>query len=243
MKNILNTVMAVMFAATAMAQTPENLVRQPRTINVSGMAEMEIVPDEIFVQVDLREYDKKGSGKVDIESIKNNFIKAATSIGISDTNITVQGYQGWDGNYWWYKKNKNKNPDMKASITYLVKVNSTKKMDQLVDKLDDEATQNFFISRVAHSREKEFKKQLKVQAVQAAKDKAGYLAAAIGENIGAAITINEPNEMHIYPPHAPMANVRMKGVEMAQDAGSSAPNIDFKKIKYQFDVSVTFALK
>ena len=111
-----------------------------KTINVSGTAEMEVVPDEIYVQVELREYDKKGSGKVDIETIKNNFIKAALGIGISETNIRVQGYQGWDGNYWWYKKNKKKNPDMKASITYRVKLPTTKKMDELVEKMDDEAT-------------------------------------------------------------------------------------------------------
>ena len=53
---------------------------------------------------------------------------------------------------------------------------------------------------MAHSKEKEFKKQLKIQAVKAAKEKAIYLAGAIGENIGEAITINEPNEMNIYQP-------------------------------------------
>ncbi len=211
-----------------------------RTINVTGNAEMEITPDEIYVQVELREYDKKGNGKVDIEFIKNNFIKAVTGVGISDTNITVQSYQGWDGNYWWYKKNK-KNPDLKASITYLVKLPNTKKMDQLVEKLDDEATQNFFISKVAHSKEKEFKKQLKMDAVKNAKEKAIYLSAAIGETIGAAITINEPGEMHVYQPM--MYQARMAKSEMADAGNASAPNIDFKKIKYQYEVNTVFALK
>ena len=31
----------------------------PKTINVTGSAEMDIVPDEIYVQVDLREYKKR----------------------------------------------------------------------------------------------------------------------------------------------------------------------------------------
>ena len=46
----------------------------PKTISVNGSAEMEVIPDEIYVQVDLREYKKKGEEKVDIEKIKNDFI-------------------------------------------------------------------------------------------------------------------------------------------------------------------------
>lgn len=242
MKKIITSVLAVAFLFSAKAQYAENQVRQ-RTINVSGTAELEVVPDEIYVQVDLREYDKKGNGKVDIESIKSNFIKAATSIGIADTNITVQSYQGWDGNYWWVKKNKKQNPDMKATISYWVKVANTKKMDQLVDKLDDEATQNFFIAKVSHSKEKEFKRQLKMEAVKAAKEKAIYLAAAIGESIGNAITINEPSEMNIYQPRAYSANMMMKQEAMQDASGPAEPTIDFKKIKYQFEVQTVFALK
>lgn len=243
MKKIITGMIAVALITGATAQNFPNAVKQ-KTINVSGMAEMEVVPDEIFVQVELREY-KKNTGKVDIESIKSRFIKSVMGLGISDTNISVQGYSGWDGNYWWYRRNKKKNPDMMASITYWVKLNSTQKMDELVEKMDDEATQNFFIAKVSHSRMTDFKKQLKVQAVKAAKEKAGYLAAAIGENVGEALTINEPNEIGYYEPRA-FSNAMMKE-SMAMDGGGAgnqaSPNIDFKKIKYQFEVNVVFALK
>ena len=46
----------------------------PKTITVTGTSEMEIIPDEIYVQVDLREYKKKGDEKVDIEVIKAEFL-------------------------------------------------------------------------------------------------------------------------------------------------------------------------
>lgn len=217
--------------------------KYPKTINVNGTAEMEVVPDEIYVQVELREYDKKGSGKIDIETIKNNFLKAAKSIGLADTDLSVQGYSGWDGNYWWYKKNKKQNPDMKAGITYWVKVSSTSKMDELVNKMDDEATQNFFIAKVSHSKLQEFKKQLKIDAIKAAKEKAIYLSAAIGENVGEAITVNEPNEVGHYPvPMYRTANVMLEH-KMADQSAAPAMNVDFKKMKLQFDVNVVFALK
>jgi uncharacterized protein YggE len=113
------------------------------------------------------------------------------SIGIPENDISIQGYQGWDGNYWWYKKHNKKNPDMMASIIYQVKLSSTRKMDELVAKLDDEATENFSIARVSHSKIQDYKKQLKIEAVKAAKEKASYLADAIGEKAGEAVTINE----------------------------------------------------
>jgi uncharacterized protein YggE len=242
MKRLFTATIAIfcLLGSSIFAQEP---VKQ-KTINVSGVAEMEVVPDEIYVQVDLREYDKKGGGKIDIEAIKSDFLKAVLSTGISESDISVQGYQGWDGNYWWMKKNKKKNPDMKAGITYQVKLATTKKMDELVQKLDDEATQNFFISRVNHSKIEEFKKQLKIQAVKVAKEKAAYLAEAINEKPGEAITINEPNEITFYPqPVYANRMMKVEAMDMAAGGTEQAPNIDFKKMKLKFEVTAVFALK
>ena len=238
MKKLILTLTASLCMLLVMAQSVDNTIKQ-RTINVNGSAQMEITPDEIYVQIELREYNKKNGDKVDIESIRNQFLSVAKSMGIADTDVVVQGYSGWDGNYWWYQKNKKKNPDMKAGINYEVKVRSVDQMDQLVDKLDDEATQNFFISRVSHSNMDVLKKQLKIQAVKAAKEKATYLAEAIGEQVGQALIINDPNENNPYP--QPMYYNKMV---TAEAAGNSAPmNVDFKKIKLQFDVNVVFELK
>ena len=240
MKRMFTAILGI-FSLLSIKGVSQETVKQ-KTINVSGIAEMEVVPDEIFVQVDLREYDKKGGGKVDIDAIKNNFLKAAISIGLNESDISVQSYQGWDGNLWIYRKNKKKNPDLKASITYQVKLATTKKMDELVQKLDDEATQNFFIARVSHSKLQTFKKELKIQAVKAARDKAIYLAEAINEKAGEAITINEPNEISAYPQPV-YANRMMKAQAGMTAEDAQAPNIDFKKIKLQFEVNATFALK
>lgn len=228
------------FTLSTFLGSGQQIPRQ-KTINVSGVAEMEVVPDEIYVQVELREYDKKGGSKVDIDDIKKDFLKSVISIGLNEKDISVQGYQGWDGNRSIYKKNKKKNPDLKASITYLVKLATTSKMDELVQKLDDEATQSFFISKVSHSRLVEFKKQLKIQAVKSAKDKANYLAEAINEKVGEAITINEPNETSTFP--QPMYSNRMMKAQLDEAIISPMAPIDFKKIKLQFEVSVVFALK
>ena len=50
----------------------------PKTISVNGSASMEVIPDEIYVQVDLREYKKKGEDKVELDKIKSDFLANCT---------------------------------------------------------------------------------------------------------------------------------------------------------------------
>jgi uncharacterized protein YggE len=239
MKKIILALTASLCVILSNAQTVDNTIKQ-RTINVNGHSELSITPDEIYVQIELREYNKKNGDKVDIETIRNQFLSAAKSMTIADTDVVVQGYSGWDGNYWWYQKNKKKNPDMKAGITYEVKVKTVDDMDKLVDKLDDEATQNFYISRTSHSDLDSIKKQLKMLAIKNAKDEAVYLASALDDNVGQALIVNDPNESSDYP--RPLYKTNMM---MTAEADQSAPamNVDFKKMKIEMNINVTFELK
>ncbi len=239
-KQTMSKMMALLMITTStlsMANAQTNTQMQ-KTISANGSAKIEVVPDEIYIAVNLREYDKKGDGKIDIESIKNNFLKAAKSIGLNDTDVVVQSYSGYDGTIYQYKKNKKQNPDLKAGINYWVKVSSLKKMDELVSKLDDEATQSFGIAKTDYSKREELELKMKQEAIRAARDKAIALASAINEKVGSAVTINEPNEVSDSP--RPM----YKMMTLASDAAGEEPalNVDFKKMKIEYEANVVFAL-
>lgn len=227
-------------AGTFVCVKAQNNNVMQRTISATGNAKIEVTPDEIYVQVNLREYDKKGDGKIDIETIKNNFLAACKSIGLNDTDVTVQGYQGYDGTIYLYKKNKKQNPDLKAGINYWVKVSSLKKMDELVNKLDDEATQNFYIAKTDYSKREELELQMKAEAIKKSREKAIFLAAAINEKVGNAITISEPNEINDNPPR-PMYKMAM-AAPVAADDEQPALDVNFKKIKIEYEANITFAL-
>lgn len=237
MKKTITFFAMILLAIQLIAQEQKTI---QKTISVSGSAETEVVPDEIYVQVDLREYNKKNGDKIDINAIKNNFLAACKSIGLTDKDVTVQSYQGYDQNYWYVRKNKKQNPDMKASVSYWVKVNNVSMLDQLVDKMDDEATQNFFIAKASYSKMDDLKKEMKIAAIKAAKEKATYLSEAIGEHIGEAITINDPIEVD-NTPRPYYANTMLKVAE--ENASTPALDVDFKKIKVRFEVNVVFSLK
>jgi uncharacterized protein YggE len=237
MNKIFFSILLMIFALRSTAQTEKNPF--PKTITVTGSAEMEIIPDEIYVQVDLKEYQKKGQDKVSIDKIKDDFLKQVKSLGLPDSAISIAAYDGSNGNPWIRKKNKKE--ELFASISYQIKLKSSQQMDQLVNLLDDNATENFSIIRTSHSRLAEIRKQLKIEAVKAAKEKAKYLAGAIDEQAGEAITINEPGE-YIIPYYTTM----MKSNTMMRDqatTGEDQSAVDFRKIKYRYDVTVVFALK
>ncbi|HEX2534153.1 MAG TPA: SIMPL domain-containing protein [Chitinophagaceae bacterium] len=212
-----------------------------RTIAVTGSAEIELVPDEIYVNIVLREYVRKGNTKVDLEKIKAGFRDAARKAGLADSLISIAAYEGFDPLAW--KRKKKETPDLLASITYQVKFRNAPQMDALVETLDDEATQSFHIVRVAHSRMEEYRKTLKMEAIRAAKAKAEYLAGAIGEKIGVAVTLEEPREFGIPYPVPVMSNTMMRNeVSMDASAGVAEP-LDFRKLKLRMEVGATFALQ
>jgi uncharacterized protein len=240
MKQLLFLVLALGLFVKGQSQNVVN--PYPRTINVNGSAEMEVVPDEIYVHVHLKEYEKKGSGKISIDKIKTDFLAQVRQLGIPDSAISIASYEGSDGTIWWKKKKKD--PQMFASITYQLKLNSSAKVDQLVNILDDDATENFQIVRTSHSKILEFRRQLKIAAVKAAKEKAQYLAEAINEKVGEAVTVNEPSEASFPSPyHNVMMNTRYDNAKLESGQIADGQGLDFKKIKLKFEVNAVFALR
>lgn len=227
------------FAQQAAAQGTQPTCNPfPKTISVTGSAEMEIVPDEIYVQVDLKEYKKKNGDKIEIEQIRNEFLTNCRAAGIADSNISVLDFTGNNSSL---VKKKRKDPDLIATLSYQVKFSSARKMDELVNKMDDEATSNFSVIRTSHSRITEFRKQLKINAIKSAKEKATYLCEAVNEQPGPAITIEEPQEYNV-PVYA-ASQRRMDYASNNITSDSSSPEIDFRKLKLRFEVRVVYAIK
>ena len=226
----------------AIAQVPPALPPNQRTISVEGSAEMEIIPNEIYVTVTLREYEKRNSGKIDIETIKKNFLQNCRSIGLPDSLIKVDSYAG-DSDFGWWKRNR-KRDGLNSAIIYQIKFSSVDLIDKLVSILDDDATENFNIVRTSHSNIREFRKQLKIDAVKAAKAKASYLAEAIDEKIGSALTIIEPVDDNSSSYNISNFNsLRLAQSNVAYDDKPNGSLIEFKKIRLRYAAQVVFALK
>jgi len=216
----------------------------PKKIEVTGSAEMEIVPDEIYMTFTLKEYLDASKKKVKLESIKSEFLSKCKAAGVADSNISISSYTGnerWD--YYWYKKHKSE-PDFMGSISYAVKVGSADKLDKIVESMDEKAINNFYISKTSHSKIEQLRKEVKIKALKATKAKAEYLAKSIGENLGDALLIQkiENNSTGYYANEYANSNMVSQAAMSYDDSGrSSAPN--FQKIKLRYEMKAEFKLE
>ena len=98
----------------------------PKTISVTGSASMEVTPDQIFVEVYLREYKKRGEEKTQLDKIKSDFLTLCRNAAIADSNIVVSDYEGFN-NYFYFRRSKKQNPELFSAIRYVVKFSEMSK--------------------------------------------------------------------------------------------------------------------
>lgn len=216
----------------------------PKKITVTGSAEFELVPDEIYVNIKLQEYQKKFQDKKELDIIKSEFQAACNDAGLADTCITIYSYDGFN-NYFWMRRKRNKEAELNSSITYQVKFNNSRQMDMLIDKLDDEATKSFDIDRTWHTKMAEYRRQVKIKAIKAARDKAIYLLDAIGEKPETLISVIELDEPATNP-SSNYYNAFLNNSVYTQFRDSiKAPMTDiiFNKIKIRSDVQVIYTIR
>jgi len=226
-KLIALALVAFLGLSSAMAQQ----VDLRRKISVSGTSETEVTPDIIYIGISLKEY-LNGKKKVDITELEKQLYAAVQKAGIAKENLTISNLSSWN-----YATEKKKNPDFLASKQYRLKVSDLNKFNLILESLDAKGTANTNIESYDYSKIENLKKELKVKALLAAKEKAAYMVEALGDKLGSVIEIQDGGDNVMQPVYR---NYAMKA-EMAD--ASSAPEIDFKKIKLNFTVNAVFEIK
>lgn len=234
MKKLLSLAIVALFSLGAMAQQ----VDLRKKINVSGSAETEITPDIIYISISLKEYLKDGNSKkkVDITTLENQLFNAVQKAGLDKDNLTINNLSSYT-----VVAEKKKNPDYLASKQYRLKVTDLNKWNAIIGAVDAKGVAYTNIDSYDYSKIESLKKELKIKALLAAKEKATYLVQALGDKLGSAIDIQEINN-EVFPQSRYQANVMMMKTESA-DAAAGAAEIDFKKIKLNYVVNVVFEIK
>lgn len=234
MKKLLAFAFVALFSFSAMAQQ----VDLRKKISVSGSAEVEVTPDIIYISISLKEYfkDNNSKKKVEITTLENELFNAIQQAGIPKENLTISNISSYT------TAEKKKNPDYLASKQYRLKVNDLNKWNAVIGDVDPKGVAYTNIDSYDYSKIESLKKDLKIKALLAAKEKATYLVTALGDKLGSAIDIQEVNN-EAYPQPMYRANVMMKSAGMANDSAESAPELDFKKIKLNYVMNVVFEIK
>jgi uncharacterized protein YggE len=233
MKKLLSFAIVVLLSTSALAQQPD----LRRKITVSGSADSEVTPDIIYLSISLKEYlkDNNSKKKVSISELETQLFNAIVKSGIEKENLMINDISSYN-----YALEKKKNPDFLASKQYRLKVDNLNKWNSIVSALDPKGIAFTHIESYEYSKIEELKKELKIKALKAAKEKAMYMVEALGEKLGAVIDIQEVNNEY-YP--QPMYKTLMAVQADGNRENETSPEIDFKKIKLSYVVNTVFEIK
>ena len=205
-------------------------------IEVVGNSEMEIIPNEIYISFTLKER-MDGKKKITIEDQEKELKKQLQKAGFDLANLSLSDASAG------FVPVKRKKQEVLTSKNYILKMATTTEVASAFDVLDTVEALNADISRVAHSEIEKYRKEVKIMAVKAAKEKAGYLLEAIDESVGKPLMIQE---RETYDDVMPLANYRMKAMSTMADsemAPEELPELSFQKIKLKYSVFARFEIK
>jgi uncharacterized protein YggE len=236
------TFSTLIVANVFIANAQQVIMEKPlvKKIEVNGSAEQEVLPDEIFVNITLREYfkDKDNKNKVDIMALEKQLQKAVEEAGITKENFTIGAMNGY--REWWGRK---KPTTFLESKSYILKVPNLYKIDGIIARVDDKGVASTNIDRYEFSKIEQLRKDIKIKALQAAKAKAQYLLEGIGEQLGEAIDIIEIDNGY-QNPQPVYSNMMLKSARMEMaDVAMPESTIDVQKIKVRYEIKAVFKIK
>ena len=237
MINNLKTIAAAALISTLSMTAFAQNIDTRKKIEVNGTAEAEVTPDILYIGMSLKEYfrDAANKKKVEIEELERQLQSAVLAAGIPQENFTINNISSYTS--WWEKK---RSPEFLARKQYRIKVTDLSKFNQIMSAVDPKGIEYSNIESYDYSKIESLKKDLKIKALQAAKDKATYLITSIGGSLGSPLDIQEINNEY-YPQPIYRANTMMK-TESSMDA-QAMPDIDFKKIKLTYQMRAVFEIR
>jgi uncharacterized protein YggE len=231
MKKILIAIL-IAVSVSGYSQT-KNFIDQ-NYIEVTGKAEMDIIPNEIYVSIKLNGKDLKKTGTV--EEVEKLMFGKLKSLNIDVTKNLVIKDMASNLNSHWIKAS-----DINTTKEYLLLLTDANKVVSVFRELQSVGISDISVDRVEHSEITKYRQDVKIEAIKAAKAKAESLTSAIGQTCGRALYIQEQN-IDIYRGRNYGSGLT-SNVFMNVKTDDRDLDIEFQKIKLQYTVLVKFELK
>jgi len=172
----------LIFTTALLAQNPNS---NPY-IEVTGIAKTEIIPDEIYLDISIKERIEKGQ-KLTLTILEKELKATLNKIGIPENNLSISDVNAVLSKTGWWQE------EVLSLANYTLKVNGASKLKKLFEYFKKMNIYQLNITKATHSNIAEIRKKNRIKAIKMAKEKADYLLAAIGEQTGKPIIINEVN--------------------------------------------------
>lgn len=207
--------LASLFAFTSLINAQDN---KKNFIEVTGIAEMEVEPDEIIFSIGIKANDKN-----ELATAEKNMIEVLKKNNVNEKDINFQSM---------YQNSYSKT--MKFTKSFKFKASTKTVISQLFEDLNQKWVSSINISEIKNTKIADYKKEVKIKALKAAKDKADYLLESIGKKAGIPMEITEIEDYTsdiIMPRYYTQAKVANLSLDAASDDNQFS-NIENIKLKY-----------
>ena len=229
MKRITLFAAAMLLLATAANAQQSQLKEQyPSYIEVNGVAEREITPDKIYINITINERDSKG--KITVEEQEQQMIAALKSLGI-DTREDLKVSD--------MSSSKFKRKEAVTVKHYQLLITEPAIIGDVYDILQQIGITSIDIAQITHSEIDKYRAEVRKEAIANTRTTASELAEAIGQSIGKAFYIQYYNNS-AYNSNI-MRTVAFNSAKLADGTVIEQP--EFKKIKLTASVNAKFVLE
>lgn len=200
-------------------------------IEVTGTAEKEVVPDIIYVIITLKNKVRNKENYTVVQQ-EAKLIQALQQIGIDIKNLSLSDASSDIIVY------KRKEKGVEEIKEYTLKLSTASQVTKVFETLHTINIKEAEISKTDHSQIDSLRKEVRIAALKAAKDKAIYLLEAVGEQPGKPLIIREDSiEALLRGRHNVSSNVSLKSEDY------TLPDVSFKTINIVFSYYVKYAIK
>lgn len=206
-------------------------------IDINTTVEREVTPNELYLQITIREKDYKG--KKSLEEMQEAMIGALKINRIDIPERLTLNYMGSEVGY----KSFSKSIKSQTEATYMLRLDDVAIMQSVIASLEEREISDIELVRTRFTGEKELKAEMGIEAMRLAKEEAQMLAGAIGQEAGKALTISYWMNSGQTQPRLYKARMSNLAEDAAVEYPVGEPMISIGKNTYRFTVNVRFELK
>lgn len=229
MKKTLLLMAVVLVALTASAQQSDPF---PSCIEVSGTAEKELSPNEIYLAITINERDSKG--KISVDEQQHEMLDVLKKLGVKpDEQLRMI-----DLTSSYFKRG-----NALARAQYELRLSSAVEVARVWRALDELGISEVTVSRATHTDLERYKSEVRADAIRAARNNARTLAEAIDQKAGRCFFIADYSTPAV---RTYAANIKSRAADLDFDAfeeSVEAENLEFQQIKLQHTVRAKFVLE
>lgn len=208
----------------------------PRVINVSGEADVSVVPDRARLQLGVTQLNADvATAEAAVNRVVKAYVAEARKLGSSDEEIGTAGISIQPEYVWDEKTRINRLTGYRVSRDIEVRISKLDKLGDYLLAATRAGVNQVQPPQLESSKAKELQDKALVQAAKNAQAKAKLLAETVGVKLGAVRTLSENGSS----PPQPMMKVMAMRSEAA-DSGNAEMGLQTGEIRYHASVNAEF---